>query len=32
VTEPGEGLKAVRGGRPAEWPEFERDELARLYE
>jgi hydrogenase maturation factor len=32
VTEPGEGLKAVRGGRPAEWPEFERDELARLHE
>ncbi len=32
VGESGTGIKAFRDGVPAEWPEFETDELTRLYE
>lgn len=30
VLERGEGVEAVRGGAPAVWPSFERDEVSRL--
>ncbi|GBC62238.1 hypothetical protein DENIS_3207 [Desulfonema ishimotonii] len=31
VLEAGEGIEALREGQPAEWPEFEVDEIARLF-
>jgi len=31
VTDPGQGIAAFRNGAPADWPQFEVDELARLF-
>jgi len=31
VAEKGSGVQAFRGGRPARWPRFEVDEIARLF-
>jgi len=31
VLDKGEGVQAVNGGRPVAWPEFEVDEIARLF-
>jgi len=31
VLEPGEGIEALRDGRPADWPQFAADEITRLY-
>lgn len=31
VGRPGAGIQAFRGGRPATWPSFEVDEIARLF-
>ena len=31
VMEKGAGIEAVSRGKPAEWPKFEVDEIARLF-
>ncbi|WP_373498598.1 HAD-IA family hydrolase [Desulfococcus sp.] len=32
VLDPGHGITAVREGRPADWPRFETDEIARVFD
>ena len=31
VLDPGQGITAVYEGRPVDWPRFETDEIARLF-
>lgn len=31
VKQPGRGIRAYKGGTPADWPEFEVDEITRLF-